>query len=75
MKIDKLIAEDGFTYCCKAIPIKTIKAEEGFIFNTKTQEINRKQITLYKHYIYNGQILEEPICDEDTYVISGGRNG
>lgn len=71
MRTDKLKMDDGFTYCCKAIPIKTIEVENGAILNKKTREIHRKRVHLYKHYIQDGKILDEPVCDEDVYLVLG----
>lgn len=71
MKTDKLITEDGFTYCCKAIPIKVIEVKNGLIYNKKTLRSEGQKVTLYKHYIWEGEILQEPVVDEDVYEIWG----
>ena len=72
MKTDSYINENGFEYCCKLIPYMVIETKKGVIYNNHSKKVAGKKVILYKHYIKDNQLLDEPWYDEDVYSIKGG---
>ncbi len=68
--IKQQVSTDGeFSLWTSSIIYKVIRAEYGYIKNTRTGENCGKCVYLYKHYFDGEKKLKVPIFDENCYEI------
>lgn len=67
--------EGDFSLYADSPIYKTYGTTHGYIKNTKTGENCGKEVHLRKHYYVDGELLDEPLLDEDCYeFVFGGED-